>query len=294
MSQSQTVVIISGATASGKSALALKLAKENNGEIINADALQIYQELPILSAQPTAQEQSEIPHHLYGFLNHKDDFSVATWLDLVADIVPKIWQKDKLPIIVGGSGMYISKLIEGISPITEISERNKRKAQQDFDELGLNEIIKKAQAENIKDKQRAIRAYEVFLETKKPISFWQEQRKKIILPEASFKHFNINIDRPELYLRCNERFEIMLKKGALDEVQNIMEQVANNSNITKTLGFHEIEQYLLKNLNYDKMIEKSCQKTRNYAKRQLTWFRNQLQENSHRHLRQDIKDKINF
>lgn len=288
MSQSTTALIISGATASGKSALALKIAKEHNGEIINADALQIYQELPILSAQPTFEEKSQIKHHLYGFLDHKQDFSVANWLDLVRDILPKIWQKNKLPIIVGGSGMYISKLIEGMSPIAEISIENKEKAQQDFANLGLDKIVQIAQTPNIQDKQRAIRAYEVLLETGNPITFWQKQEKKLILPQANFKHFNINLKRTELYDRCNSRFEIMLKQGALDEARNIMNQISTNSNICNTLGFKEIEQYLLKKMSYEEMIEKSCQKTRNYAKRQLTWFRNQLQQNNERHLREDI------
>ncbi len=287
MPQFKKSIILSGATASGKSKFAIKLAQKYNGEIINADALQIYRDLPILSAQPDLKDQQLIKHHLYSFLAINDYFSVVKWLELVDNKMNEIFANNKTPIIVGGSGMYITKLIDGINEIPNISNKTKEIAQNDLKKYGLASIIQKSQCLNIKDTQRALRASEVLSQTNKPISYWQNLEKKIIQPHVKFTHYNLNLSRDILYKSCNDRFLEIIKNGAIEEVKIIKNQVKNNDKISNTIGYFEICRCLDNDINYEEMVELSCQKTRNYAKRQLTWFRNQLQQNSKRHIRID-------
>ncbi len=272
---SQRIVIISGPTASGKSGLALKMAEAKDIAIINADSLQIYAGLPTLSSQPSQSEQQQTPHFLYSYFKAQESSSVAIWLDLVKPIVERLWNENKLPVIVGGSGMYISKLVDGISEIPEIAPNIKEQARQTYDEIGREKMQEIAQSDAL-DKQRLTRAYEVLLQTGKPIHFWQNNQKKI-LPDAKFIHVNLNPERQELYKNCNLRFELMTKNGALEEVRSLLNQgIADDLQITKTLGFYEIRDFLEGKITQEKMIEIAAQKTRNYAKRQLTWFRHQL------------------
>lgn len=278
------ILVISGPTASGKSDLALKFSQFKDIDIINADALQIYQGLPILASQPSDNDKNLAPHFLYGCTAYNQNSSVANWLNLVAQVVTESWQKNRLPVIVGGSGMYISKLIEGISEIPEISDEIKNLARQEFEEIGKDEFQKKLLAlgeANILDKQRMIRAYEVLLQTKKSINFWQAQPKKKLFPQAEFFHINLNPNRQELYKNCDQRFEKMLSSGAIDEVQSLIRLGVNAEMlITKTLGFEEISAFLAGQISRDEVVKIASQKTRNYAKRQLTWFRHQLPEKS--------------
>jgi tRNA dimethylallyltransferase len=287
---SERIIVISGPTASGKSDLALEIAASRDIAIINADSLQIYEGLPILSSQPTATEQKKAPHFLYSHFKPQKTSSVGTWLALVKSTVEQVILEKKLPIIVGGSGMYISKLIEGISEIPEISDEIKKEARETYDEIGVEEFSKRIDAEL--DKQRAIRAYEVLLQTKKPIAFWQDQPTKKIFPNANFLHINLNPPREKLYESCNSRFKIMLKSGALEEVQSLINQGAEDEwPITRTLGFYEIRDFLNDQISQEKMIELSTQKTRNYAKRQLTWFRHQLPQ---KHVFEGSNAALNF
>ena len=276
------IVVISGPTASGKSDLALKLAETKDIAIINADSLQIYQGLPILSSQATEAEQKTVKHFLYSHFKPSETSSVAIWLKLVKPIVEQLWSENKLPVIVGGSGMYISKLVEGISEIPEIDEDIRAGARQLFDEIGQEEFQQKLidLGENqIPDKQRMTRAYEVLKQTGKSISWWQERPLKKTFDEADFIHANLNPDRRKLYENCNSRFVKMLKSGAPDEVRSLIASgVDDDCQITKTLGFCEIRDFLDQRITQEKMIEIATQKTRNYAKRQLTWFRHQLPE----------------
>lgn len=289
------ILVISGATASGKSDLALRLAESKDIAIINADSLQIYSGLPILSSQPTAEDQKNVPHFLYSHFEFGATSSVMVWMNLVKEMVINIRKKNILPVIVGGSGMYISKLIEGISEIPEISTEIRTEAKQLYDEIGHENFTKKLieLGENqILDKQRLLRAYEVLKQSNKPISWWQSQPLKKIFPEADFVHVNLNPDRKKLYQNCDLRFEKMLKNGALDEVINLINQGADDQmQITKTLGFFEIRDFLQQRIGREKMIETATQKTRNYAKRQLTWFRHQLPQ---KHVFEDSQTALNF
>jgi tRNA dimethylallyltransferase len=271
------IIIISGATSCGKSQLALDFGEFKDIAIINADSLQIYQGLPILSAQPTKIEQQKLPHYLYSHFQPHENCSVGIWLNLVKEIIPQIIAQNRLPVIVGGSGMYISKLVEGISKMPEVSAENRKKSQELYNEIGHKNFQEKFGEGKLIDRQRLLRACEIWLETAKTISFWQNQNKEKIFPDAEFIHINLDIAREKLYENCNLRFEKMLNNGALKEVENFLELNPKDSwQITKTLGFEEISLFLRKEISYEKMLEIATQKTRNYAKRQLTYFRGQL------------------
>jgi tRNA dimethylallyltransferase len=283
---SEKIIVISGPTASGKSSLTLEIANFKDVIIINADSLQIYQGLPILSAQPTFLQQQQVDHKLYSYLKPHQSSSVALWLKLAESEIKKSWQHNKTPIIVGGSGMYISKLIEGINEIPETSAEVKNSAKREFEEIGIEEFRKKLIALGEEkelilklDKQRLIRVYEVLQQTKKSLFWWQKQKPKTFFAAEIFTHINLNPDRQILYQNCNLRFNQMIEKGVIDEVQKLKkDNILPDSQITKTLGYQEISLYLENKIDKNLMIEIAAQKTRNYAKRQLTWFRNQLSE----------------
>lgn len=278
------ILIISGPTASGKSALALDFANHCDISIINADSLQIYEGLPILSSQPTKEEQNRVDHFLYSELNPSQNSSVGLWLKLAKTAIEKSWKQGKLPVIVGGSGMYISKLVEGICEIPDIDEEVKKSSRELFEKIGAeefkNELVSFGEKEErvlVLDKQRLTRSYEVFKQTGKPLSWWHNQPNKKLFDDNVFTHINLNPDREALYKNCNLRFEMMLKNGAVDEVENLERQgFSEGSPIARTLGFVEILDFLDGRISEEEMIKIASQKTRNYAKRQLTWFRNQL------------------
>ncbi len=293
-------IIISGPTASGKSSLALQMADYSDIAIINADALQIYRGLPILSSQPTAQDIKIAPHFLYSHFLPEESCSVGLWLQLVKSALEEAWGQNKIPLIVGGSGMYISKLLDGISEIPAIDGSIKTEAIEIYKNLSHEEFVqnlillsaeKKSEWAGIEilekqnkklenlDKQRLIRAYEVLKQTGKTISWWQHQPTKKIFDSQIFTHINLNLPRERLYKNCNSRFEIMLKNGATEEVEVLINNGINdNFQIAKTLGFAEIKDFLQHKITHEKMLEIATQKTRNYAKRQLTWFRHQFVE----------------
>ena len=280
------IIIISGATASGKSKLALGLAKKCNGVIINADSMQIYQGLPILSAQPSKEDHKEAKHRLYSKFHPSESCSVGIWLKLVRKEIDLTRKVRKTPIIVGGTGMYISSLIKGLSPIPNVSEDVKKEAINLYEKLGHNEFLnlvskidsKTTSKLNKNDKQRLLRTYEVFRQTEKPLSEWQKIKNINPYKTNELFHININCPREELYKKINNRFQEMLKDGsAINEVKVFLkkypEAIENNYNIANTLGLLEIKRFIDGQISYDEMVNLATQKTRNYAKRQLTWFR---------------------
>lgn len=273
--------IICGSTASGKSAYAMELAFKTNGVIINADSMQIYKETPILSAIPTKQDMDKVEHRLYAIENYINDFSVAKWLNLAIAEINKTKTDGKTPIITGGTGMYIKYLIEGISEIPEISENSRNKARklyEDNPEEAFN-IIKKLDSEHanklgLNNNQRICRFLEVYFETGKSITYFHNIQK----PYFDLNDFEITYIKPtreQVYKNCDERFLQMVELGAIDEVTALMK----NDDITdfkKVHGVAQIREYLLGNISLDEAISKSQQITRNYAKRQFTWFNNQM------------------
>ncbi len=280
------IFVISGPTACGKSDLALKIADLHDVSIINADALQVYEGLPILSSQPSGDDKKIAQHFLYSYFKPSESCSVGLWLKLVKSTVEQAWQENKIPLIVGGTGMYISKLIDGINEIPTIDEALKIKARQLYENLDRDEFIKNLIAfgedeEKINklDKQRLIRVYEVFDQTKKSIFYWQNQPNKFLFDPKIFTHLNLDPNREILYQNCNLRFKKMLENGAIEEVKSLINQgVQDDYQITKTLGFSEISDFITGKISKEFAIEIASQKTRNYAKRQLTWFRNQTKD----------------
>lgn len=274
---SEKIIVISGATACGKSQLALDFAALKDVAIINADSLQIYEGLPVLSSQPSKLEMEKTAHYLYSHLKADEKASVGIWLGLVKQTIEKVLAENKIPVIVGGTGMYISKLLDGISKMPEVSDLNHQKAQDLYEEMGHQNFQEKFGEGKLIDKQRLLRACEIMLESGKPISFWQEQPREKIFPKANFTHINLEINREKLYQNCDLRFEKMLKNGALDEVENFIKSHRQNDlQITKTIGFEEIALFLENKISHEEIQKIASQKTRNYAKRQLTFFRHQF------------------
>jgi tRNA dimethylallyltransferase len=280
------IIVISGATASGKSSLALDFAAFNDVSIINADALQVFKDLPILSAQPTLNDFEKFDHKLYSILEFNQEFSVKIWLDLVKKAIEESFNLGKIPLIVGGSGMYISKLIGGISNVPEIENSLKIKARSLYEEIGREKFIAELIAigeveENVKnlDKQRLIRLFEVLKQTGKTLKFWQKNNLNFLFDPSIFLHVNLEIDREKLYKNCDLRFEKMFENGAVQEVEALIKKgVKDDMQIAKTLGFSEISDVLKGNISKNEAIKIASQKTRNYAKRQLTWFRHQFDD----------------
>ncbi len=279
------IYIIAGATASGKSARAITLAQKYNGVIINADATQLYTELPILSAQPNMTELAQAPHKLYGVINGDSSASAGSWLNMAKKEITSAWQNNKLPIICGGTGLYIKTLIEGIAPIPNIATTYRQQARLMMQNLGpkamhskLAQIDASSAAKiNTGDSQRITRAYEVWLATNIPLSKWQKMPKQQAFPEAHFTCEIINLPRAELYNRCNMRFIRMIECGALEEVKQLLDKnYTADIPIMKALGVPELAAFLAGKIPLDDAIALAQRNTRRYAKRQITWFNNQL------------------
>ncbi|MDJ1407168.1 MAG: tRNA (adenosine(37)-N6)-dimethylallyltransferase MiaA [Candidatus Midichloria sp.] len=277
------IIIISGPTASGKSALAIDIAREVDGVIINSDAMQVYKELPILTAQPNLSDQLHYPHKLYGIIEMDTHYSVAMWLDSVKREITSYKEKGQVPVIVGGSGLYIKSLVDGLAFIPDISESTKSKMAEmisSFDSVSLHKHLfaydhDLARRLEPSDLKRITRGLAVYLETQVPLSKWQSDTKPYF-PRDKFFIINVDIERESLYRNCNTRFLAMLKMGAVEEVETLLNQKPSIK-YPKILGLYELINWLEGRITKEKAIEKAQQFTRNYAKRQTTWFRNQMQ-----------------
>ena len=285
------IVVISGPTASGKTAYSINLAKENDGIIINADSIQIYKGLPILSSQPTEEEQNGIEHLLFSYLEPEDNCNVGRWLKLAKEKIDYCLNIGKTPIVVGGTGMYISKLINGISQIPEIPENIRNEVISLYNEIGYEEFYKLvsqidktyASKLNLNDKQRLMRILEVYKITGKSIQYFLDQGNIKLYDEDMFFHINIKPDREKLYKKCELRFKKFIEEdGAIKEIETFAkhkpEIVANLSKytISSTIGFKEGLEFLNNKITMEEFINKSIQNTKHYAKRQYTWFNNQF------------------
>lgn len=280
----KTIHIIIGATASGKSSYALDYADKYSAEIINADSMQIYKEFPILSAQPTKEDQSKVPHHLYGFIDVQHEFNVNKWLEIASEKIKDCWDRQVIPVLVGGTGFYIQAILEGLSPIPNIPNAERKNIKERLENEGIQNLYAELKRKDPSlyeilkpnDIQRICRALEVFEATGKPLSYWQSIPKKKLI-EADFKIIEIRKDRKELYKNINERVLNMIQNGAIDEVKNVYRMYPETVYPgQKILGYKEICNYLQGGWTLDQSIEKLQQHTRNYAKRQMTWFRHQV------------------
>ena len=278
----ENTVLIAGPTASGKSRAALALAGALGGEIVNADAIQVYRDLDILSARPGPADTKAAPHHLYGFLDAAETCSAGRWARLAAAAVSAIHERGRLAIVVGGTGLYFRALTEGLSPMPEVSEAVKARAAARLEALG-NEVFR---AEVIArdpamerlaagDSQRLLRAWAVFAETGKPLSGFQSAPGKPLVapPQARIV---IEPERSVLYATADARFDAMMAAGGLDEAGRLRARgLSRDLPAMKALGAAELIAHLDGALSLEEANEIAKRNTRRFIKRQLTWFRNQ-------------------
>lgn len=278
------IILIYGPTASGKSNFAVKLAKKIGGEIINADSMQLYKDLKILTARPLKKEYQDIKHHLYGFQSGKKSFSTGDWLKLAIKKIGEVKRRKKIPILVGGTGLYFKALIDGLVEIPNIpmAFRNKvRKLQKDLGQKNFYKKLLKIDPNLVKtikptDTQRSIRAYEVKLFTNKSINEWYDNTKSQFKKKDFYKLI-IDFPRLDLIETINQRVFKMFKLGAVLEVKKFLKlKINKNKSISKAIGVAEIKEYLAKKVDEKEAIEKISIKTRQYAKRQMTWSRGHM------------------
>ena len=280
------IILIFGPTASGKSSFAIKLAKKINGEIINADSMQVYKELKILSARPSQKDYKNIKHHLYGFQSVKKNFSTGDWLKLLYKKILEIKKRKKIPIIVGGTGLYFKALTDGLVSIPNIPIKLRAKIRSLHKKIGsksfFSKLIKLDPLSKNKisssDTQRVIRAYEVKLFTNQSIYDWFKNTQSKFENKNFYK---IYLDYPRVGLieRINTRVKDMVKKGAISEVKRFIKlKVPKAKTASKAIGIEEIRSYLEKKIEIIEVIEKISIKTRQYAKRQSTWGRGNMKD----------------
>lgn len=265
-----------GPTGTGKSALALEVAKVRPTVIINADAMQMVADLCIITARPTVEEEAQAEHALYGVLPANQPTSVARWLQLVKPVIERAWAEGKLPLLVGGTGMYVKALREGLVDVPPIPEDIRSQARS-MDAMQLYEALRERGAEaNFKqgDTQRLTRAWEVLESTGKPIGWWQAQKQQPTFPEAAWCVAYLALPREELYTRLNTRFASMMDQGALNEVRLLLaKKLHPDTPILRAHGVPELAAHLEGRMELGQAIEQAQQNTRNYAKRQMTWLR---------------------
>ncbi len=279
------VIVICGPTASGKTSLSIELAKKINGEIISCDSMQIYKDMNIGTAKVTEEEMQGIQHYLIDFVSPDVRYSVANYKNDAEKAIETIIDKGKIPIIVGGTGLYLDSLIYGIEyPEIKFDEKYREKLENEIEENGLEYLYSKAkeideqamQKISPNDKKRIIRVLEIYHATGKNKTEQEiESRKKEV--KYDYKIFAINMDREKLYERINIRVDKMIENGLIEEVEDLQKKYNHFPTAMQGLGYKEVVEYLQNQITRDEMIEKIKQESRRYAKRQLTWFRKNKQ-----------------
>ena len=278
------IILIYGPTSSGKSEFAIKLARKVKGEIINADSMQIYKDLRILTARPLKEDLKKIKHHLYGFQDSKKDFSVGDWLKIATKKIEEIRKRKKIPILVGGTGLYFKALTDGLVEITSIPKRFRNKIRLLQKNIGQEKFYKKLlEIDPItidyirsNDVQRSIRAYEVKQFTKRSIIHWYKGTKPNFKKKDFIKLY-IDYPRSDLIDKINQRVVKMMNMGVVLEVKRFLKlRISKNKSISKAIGIDEIKDFITKKELLDVVIEKISIKTRQYAKRQVTWARGHM------------------
>ena len=284
MDKQSKIILISGPTASGKSNFAVKVAKKIQGEIINTDSMQVYKRLKILTARPNKQEQKNIKHHLYGVIDLNKKFSTGQWLKLTIKKIKDIQKKKKIPILVGGTGLYFQSLIDGLVKIPEIPFKfrnkirlmSKREGQKKFYKklLKLDPKIKNKFDPN--DTQRSIRSYEIKSYTNVSMYDWLTKTKSEF-KDSDFLKLHIETKREKLIERINLRTSSMINEGAVNEVKKFLKlKIIKNQSVNKVIGIAELTQYLNHEITLEEAKELILIKTRQYAKRQATWARTRM------------------
>jgi len=276
-------VLIAGPTASGKSALALRLAQATDGEIVNADALQVYRDLRVLSARPPPYEKALVPHHLFGVADAAETWSAGRWLTAAVEALGGIAARGRPAIVVGGTGLYFRALTDGLVEVPAIPAAARRTAREGFERLGeaafRDELRRRDPAAEARiypgDRQRLTRAFEVHEATGRSLSDWQAATTPILEP-GSWTAVALELDRAELYARCDARFQAMIAAGALEEVRALAARGLDPQlPAMKAVGMRELAAHLAGELSLEAAIAAAQQETRRYAKRQLTWLRQQ-------------------
>lgn len=285
MTRDVEAILIAGPTASGKSALALRLAEERRGVVINADSMQVYRELRLLTARPAAEDEARAPHALYGHVPASDAYSAARYAREVAAFLPEARRRGLLPIIAGGTGLYFKALTEGLAPIPEIAPDIRAYWRGEAERQGpaaLHEILATRDPEMAMrlrptDPQRIVRALEVLESTGKSLSHWQSSPGLPVLAEEACERLVIRPERDELRRRCDLRFDRMMKDGALDEVAGLKAMGLDPSlPAMQALGVRALSDHLDGTLSLDEAVERAKAETRQYAKRQETWLRRNM------------------
>ena len=284
MRQEKKVILLAGPTASGKSKLAIKLAQYFDGEIINADSMQIYKEISILTSKPNSQDINAIKHHLYGFNSVKKKFSTGHWLKLVVKKIEEQWENERMPIVVGGTGLYFKALTDGLVKIPDIPNKTRTQIRKLHKKIGqkkfftqlikLDPLAKRLVLPS--DTQRSMRAYEVKKFTNKSLFEFLKETKSNFNNNV-FKKLFINTPRELLHKKIEKRVEKMFNDGAVDEVKKFCKMKVNKElSSNKIIGIKEIKDYLQGKITLIKTKELITQKTRQYAKRQFTWARGHM------------------
>lgn len=277
------ILLIAGPTASGKSNAALQIAENSGGEIVGADSMQIYRDLRILTARPSAEEEARAPHHLVGCVDAADGWSVGRWAEAAKQAIDAIRAKGKVALVVGGTGLYFRALTHGLAAMPRVPDAARQAAELRFHNEGeagfraaLRSYDPKAEARIAPgDRQRLVRAMAVYTATGKPLSRWQEDTQPL-LPADSWHGVILEPPRDELYARCDARLAAMVEAGALDEVKALLDRgLPPEQPVMKAVGVREFSDHLQGRTSLDEALTLAQQATRNYAKRQMTWFRNQ-------------------
>ena len=276
------LIVITGPTASGKTALSVRLAKEIGAEIVNADSMQIYKYMDIGTAKPTVDEREGVPHHLIDIVNPDELFSVARYCECAKEAIDDIHSRGKIAVMVGGTGLYVDSLVNNIQfSETEPDEEYRKSLEDDAEKLGNEYIYEKLKTIDpesaakiaVQDTKRIIRALEVYHVTGKTITWHNEQSRSVPSPYNTTM-FAISMNREALYDKINRRVDVMLELGLVDEVKKILSMgVDEKATSMQAIGYKEIVGYLKGEISLEKAADDIKQGSRRYAKRQLTWFR---------------------
>ena len=284
MDNQSKIILIFGPTASGKSNFAVKIAKKINGEIINADSMQVYKQLKTLTARLNKKERKKIRHHLYGFVNVNKNFSTGQWLKLAISKIKEIKKRKKIPMLVGGTGLYFQSLINGLVKIPDIPNKIRNKIRllqkKDGQKKFYKKLLKLDPKVNSKfdpnDAQRSIRAFEIKTYTKVSMYDWFN-KTKTSFHDAVFLKFYINFERQKLIKRIEQRTNNMIEQGAIQEVIRFNKlRIKKNHSVKKVIGIEELSKYLNNHIQLEEAKELISIKTRQYAKRQETWARSRM------------------
>ncbi len=279
------VVIIAGPTASGKTALALDVARAFAGTVINADSMQVYRELKVLTARPRADDEAAAPHRVFGVLAASEACSVGRWLKMAAAEIEAARRDGRLPVVVGGTGLYLNALIEGLAEVPEIPPAVDAEVRRRFDDIGGEAFRAELATRDpeaaaklpVGDSQRLKRAMAVVKATGRPLADWQRRQRSASWVVARFGVIALMPPRERLYAACDARFAAMMASGALDETRALAALGLDRGlPAMKALGVPELSRHLAGEISLAAAVAAAQQATRNFAKRQLTWLRNQL------------------